>query len=145
MQVIIREAKREDLEQIRALYQQPDFHGLDMVPLEQSERIFEQMAGYPYYKVFVAEYGDQIAGTFTLAILPSLTGDFAGVIEDVVVKSECRGQSVGEKMMRFALEQGKKAGCYKVALSSNVKRDRAHKFYESLGFEKHGYSFVTEM
>ena len=28
-----------------------------------------------------------------------------------------------------------------MALSSNLKREAAHAFYESLGFEKHGYSF----
>jgi predicted GNAT family acetyltransferase len=36
----------------------------------------------------------------------------------------------------------REAGCYKMALSSNVKRAAAHAFYESLGFERHGYSFV---
>ena len=35
-------------------------------------------------------------------------------------------------------------GCYKLVLSSNAKRERAHAFYESLGFERHGYSFRIE-
>ena len=30
---------------------------------------------------------------------------------------------------------------YKLVLSSNAKRERAHAFYESLGFERHGVSF----
>jgi len=44
-------------------------------------------------------------------------------------------------MMRHALRLCDEKGCYKVALSSNLKRERAHAFYESLGFAKHGYSF----
>ena len=32
-------------------------------------------------------------------------------------------------------------GCYKAALSSNLKRKRAHAFYASFDFEPHGYSF----
>jgi predicted GNAT family acetyltransferase len=28
-----------------------------------------------------------------------------------------------------------------MALFSNVEREPAHAFYETLGFEKHGYSF----
>ena len=44
-------------------------------------------------------------------------------------------------MMRFALDRCRAKGCYKLALSSNAKRERAHAFYESLGFERHGYSF----
>ena len=36
------------------------------------------------------------------------------------------------------------AGCYKMALSSNLKREAAHRFYDSLGFGRHGYSFLIE-
>ena len=36
-------------------------------------------------------------------------------------------------------------GCYKLMLSSNLKRARAHAFYDSLGFERHGHSFRTEL
>lgn len=34
-------------------------------------------------------------------------------------------------------------GCYKVVFSSNLKREGAHAFDESLNFEHHGYSFRT--
>jgi hypothetical protein len=35
----------------------------------------------------------------------------------------------------------RKHGCYKIVISSNFKRPKAHAFYESLGFKRHGYSF----
>ena len=44
-------------------------------------------------------------------------------------------------MMGQALEICGQKGCYKAVLSSNLKRSRAHSFYQSLGFELHGYSF----
>ena len=44
-------------------------------------------------------------------------------------------------MMEFALDLCRAKGCYKLMLSSNAKRKRAHAFYESLGFERHGLSF----
>ncbi len=31
-----------------------------------------------------------------------------------------------------------------LSLSANMKRAKAHAFYESLGFERHGYSFRSE-
>jgi len=34
-------------------------------------------------------------------------------------------------------------GCYKATLSSNLKRDRAHAFYQSLGFI--GWSFSLKL
>ncbi|MGL5509093.1 MAG: GNAT family N-acetyltransferase, partial [Microcoleaceae cyanobacterium] len=51
----------------------------------------------------------------------------------------CRG--FGKQMMQFALNISREAGCYKMSLSSNVLRIHAHKFYEDLGFQKHGWSF----
>ena len=32
-------------------------------------------------------------------------------------------------------------GCYKMALSSNLRRKDAHQFYEHLGFKQHGVSY----
>lgn len=48
---------------------------------------------------------------------------------------------VDKLMMKYALELCAEKGCHKAVLSSNLKRDRAHAFYESLGFERHGYSY----
>jgi len=45
-------------------------------------------------------------------------------------------------MMEYAVGRGKALGCYKLMLSSGIKRGRAHAFYEQLGFQKHGYSFL---
>lgn len=44
-------------------------------------------------------------------------------------------------MMRHALKLAADNGCYKAIVSSNLRRGVAHAFYESLGFERHGYSF----
>ena len=44
-------------------------------------------------------------------------------------------------MMDFAVARARDKRCYKMVLSSNAKRERAHAFYERLGFERHGYSF----
>jgi GNAT superfamily N-acetyltransferase len=60
----------------------------------------------------------------------------------VVVCAEQQGQGIGQQMMQHAQQQARLAGCYKLVLSSNQKRERAHAFYESLGFQRHGFSFV---
>jgi hypothetical protein len=36
-------------------------------------------------------------------------------------------------------------GCYKACLSSNIKREKAHEFYDGLGFKRHGISFMMEL
>ena len=72
-------------------------------------------------------------------------GKKSGLIEDVAVSRELQGRGIGKQMMRFAIETCKKKSCYKVCLSSNLKRQNAHRFYEGLGFQIHGYSFLMEL
>ena len=63
-------------------------------------------------------------------------------MEAVVVTSKYRGIGIGKKMMGFARDRCRVLGCYKLVLSTNLRRDKAHRFYESLGFERHGYSYL---
>ena len=65
----------------------------------------------------------------------------SGVLEDVAVSRKAQKRGVGKEMMRYAVDECRRQGCYKMVLSSNEKRAGAHKFYESLEFERHGYSF----
>ena len=63
----------------------------------------------------------------------------------MIVARKWQRRGIGEKMIRFALQRCREADCYKLALSSNLKRAGAHAFYESLGFVKQGYSFVADL
>jgi GNAT superfamily N-acetyltransferase len=101
----------------------------------------------PNYKLFVAKYEGAIVGTFALAIMDNLAhlGKSSGLVEDVVVAKEMRSKGIGKKMMEYALDICKENNCYKMCLSSNLIRKRAHSFYENLGFKKHGYSFLIEI
>jgi GNAT superfamily N-acetyltransferase len=63
----------------------------------------------------------------------------------VVVKANCRSQGIGKTMVKEALKISAAAGCYKATLSSNLKRDHAHAFYQSLGFQQHGWSFSLKL
>jgi GNAT superfamily N-acetyltransferase len=97
----------------------------------------------PNYKIYGAKYNGKIVGTFSLAIMDNIAhlGKSSGLVEDVVVDKNMRSKGIGKKMMEYAIEICRNNNCYKMSLSSNIKRERAHNFYEKLGFEKHGYSF----
>jgi alkylphosphonate utilization operon protein PhnA len=139
----IREATREDLPDILRLLAQPEMDDGTVLSLAEAERLFERMACYPDYRLHVATRDEKIVGSFALLIMDNLghRGAPSGVVEDVMVDPACQGQGIGRAMMRHALALCGEKGCYKVALSSNLARERAHAFYESLGFERHGYSF----
>lgn len=138
-----REAVKADLPEVLRLLAQPDMDDGTVLSLANAERIFERMARYPDYRMHVAIRDGRIVGSFALLIMDNLghQGAPSGVIEDVMVDPSCQGRGIGRAMMQYALRLCGEKGCYKVALSSNLTRERAHAFYESLGFERHGYSF----
>ncbi len=141
--VSCRAATKADLPKVLRLYAQPDMDDGTTIPLHDAERIFERMARYPDYRIYVAVYDAEIVGTYSLLIMDNLAhqGMPSGIIEDVAVDPAWHGRGIGKLMMRHALALCGEKGCYKAALSSNLRRERAHAFYESLGFERHGYSF----
>ena len=143
MQTSIREATKADLPGVLAVYGQPELDAGKLLTLEQSEKIFGVFQQYPFYRLYVAIAEDRIVGTFALLIMDNLAhlGKKSAVVEDVGVLPEFQGQGVGKVMMQFAMEEAKAHRCYKLVLSSNAKRERAHEFYDSLGFDRHGYSF----
>jgi len=144
--IYIREADEQDLQDILTLYKQPDMDG-GCLELEQARQIFYKIKTYPDYGVYVAQIDGKIVGTFTLAILDNLVhmGSNSGIIESVVVSADYQGQGIGKAMMEYAMDMCRKKKCYKVFLSSGMKRTEAHHFYENLGFKIHGYSFLTEI
>jgi ribosomal protein S18 acetylase RimI-like enzyme len=144
--LVIRPATVADLPEVLRLYAQPELDNGARLPLDAAERQFARMQSYPDYTLFVAEREGRIVGTYALLIMDTLChlGAPAGVIEDVGVDPAQHGQGIGQAMMRHAIATCRDKGCYKVALSSNLSRQRAHAFYEQLGFERHGYSFRVQ-
>lgn len=147
MEVVIRKAEKADLEEILSLYNQPDMDNGAVLDTTAAEHIFDKMKKYPDYCIYVAEIGSEVVGTFALAIMDNLahSGTPSGLIEDVVVSATLQGKGIGRSMMEQAIMVCREKGCYKVALSSNLKREKAHRFYEGIGFRKHGYSFLMEL
>lgn len=140
---IFRPALASDLPEVLRLYAQPDIDDGDILPLEDATRIWERMATYPDYKLYVAAQGTQVVGTFALLIMDNLghLGAPSALVEDVAVDPAVQGQGIGKAMMRHAMALAAESGCYKLALSSNLRREKAHAFYDALDFERHGFSF----
>jgi GNAT superfamily N-acetyltransferase len=142
----IRAATEADLPSILALYVDVEDGG-PVLSIEEARSIFVRMKNYPGYTIYVAILDGLIVGTFELLIMDNLAhmGAPSGVLEDLVVHRDWRGKGFGRQMVRFAMDRCRERSCYKLALSSNLKREAAHRFYDGLGFQRHGYSFVVEL
>jgi GNAT superfamily N-acetyltransferase len=147
MDILIRKAKIEDIPSILPIYSEIEFKSGETMSIKNAEEIFSIIESYPDYRIYVAVYENVIVGTFELLIMDNLghSGKKSGIIEDVVVSGKWQRKGIGIKMMDYAIKICKNKGCYKLTLSSNLVRENAHKFYESLNFKRHGYSYLIEL
>ena len=131
--MIIRKALEGDLPGLLQLYAQQDINNGDVLHINEAKDIFATMKSYPDYHVYVAEEVGEIVGTLALAILHNLAhqGSRSGSMEDVVVEQAHQGKGIGKQMRAFAMEVCKEKACYKVCLSSRLKRSGAHGFYKA--------------
>ena len=79
----------------------------------------------------VAELDDTIIGVASLYIIQKLTRKM-GLIEDVAVEYEKRGQGVGKLLIKNLIKKATLQGCDKIILHSS--QDNVS-FYEKIGFK----------
>jgi len=145
--LIIREAGDSDLPAIIRIYAASGIDGTQSFTDEEARQHFKSFREYPNYRLFVASLRRQLVGAYSLLIMDNLAkrGARSGIVEDLAVLPSHQRQGIGRAIMQHALEQCRLAGCYKLALSSNLNREAAHRFYDSLGFERHGFSFAIRL
>lgn len=146
LEIKIRRAKESDLTEILELLKQ--LHPKDKpLTLKESKNIFAQLTKNNNYYLLVAEINNKIVGTLYLVIIPNLTRGARhwAQIENIIVDEKWRRKEIGRKLIEYAVNLAKKNNCYKFFLTSNIKREDAHKFYKSVGFCKHGYSFRIDL
>lgn len=147
----IREARREDVLAIVVLFAADEIGGhgdtTDPAALPLYEAAFDRIAASPADTLYVAELEGEVVGTFQTMLITSMTGrgSSALTIEAVQTRSDKRGLGVGEVMIRFAIEQGRRAGAKTAKLTSNAARADAHRFYRRLGFAQSHVGFKLKL
>ncbi|MFH1427771.1 MAG: GNAT family N-acetyltransferase [Patescibacteria group bacterium] len=64
-----------------------------------------------------------------------------GLLESVFINEDCRGQGIGTKLVKEAINETKELNCYKLIATSRYSRPKVHKLYLKLGFEDWGKEF----
>ncbi len=98
------------------------------------------------YKLFTLYDNGDIAAV--IGFMPMITlyyGKFIWVC-DLVTDSSKRSKGYGEKLLTFIHEWAKECGYKKVALSSGLQREDAHRFYEDkMSYSKVSYVFIKDL
>jgi GNAT superfamily N-acetyltransferase len=150
-ELTIREAHQDDVPAIVALFASDELGGhgdtSDLGALPDYMAAFERISASPNDRLYVAERGGEMVGTFQTTLIPCMTGRGAPVfqIEAVQTRADLRGRGIGAAMMQFAVGKAREAGTRLAQLSSNAVRTDAHRFYERLGFVKSHVTFKMKL
>lgn len=129
----VRPMARADLEMVTELCAQL---GYPAAPDQLAHR-FELVLEQPQNALFVAEDtdGERVAGWVHVAGRIYLADEPFAQVAGIVVDERERSRGVGRALMMAAEAWATTHGYDEVRLWSNIVRERAHHFYEQLGYE----------
>lgn len=142
MSPIIRDATAADLEAVIEIARAGAIEANRYPPLDLADpnymQVFEIIENDPNHRLIVLEIDNQVAGTLFLSFLPDLLGpgQWRGQLENVHIRADQRGKGLGGMLIDWAIEQCRQRNCTLVQLTSNKKRNDAHRFYERRGFKR---------
>lgn len=99
----------------------------------------------PAYKTFVFILDGSVCGMIGTVAYPSYEhNDPGGRILALVTSSAMRRRGIARALVATAEKDFAKRGISRIALNTQFTRQDAHKFYESLGYERNGWRFVKQ-
>ena len=110
---------------------------------EQVRARLARVAGDDGYAAYVAEVDGRVAGFLGLQRGWAYEHEkpYARIVS-LVVDAQVRRRGVGARLVEFADEWARERGAYGLMLNTNVRREEAHLFYESMGFSRTGYRYA---
>ena len=112
----------------------------------EMERRLDLILSNPACKTFVAVMESSVCGMIGTVTYPSYEhNDPSGRILALVISSAARRRGIGCALVATAEKDFARRGIKRVALGTQLAREDAHKFYESLGYERNGWRFVKQL
>jgi len=92
-------------------------------------------------RIFVGRQGTLVVGMINLLIIPSARQGGMGLLfEDLIVKSDFRGQGIATRLLKHAFEFACKIGAVQATLLTDDFNEPAAHLYRKMGFSQSGLS-----
>jgi len=134
--ITIRDAESSDAPELAVLMREL---GYETKQAEMQSRL-KLILSNPAHKTFVAIMDGRVCG-----MIGTLTYTSYEHILALVTLSEARQRGIGRALIATAEKDFAQRGIRRVALDTRLTREDAHKFYESLGYERNGWRFVKQL
>jgi ribosomal protein S18 acetylase RimI-like enzyme len=138
----IRDAELNDAPELAALMCEL---GYETKRTEMEARL-ELILSNPACKTFVSVMEGSVCGMIGTVTYPSYEqNDASGRILALVISSTARRRGIGRALVATAEKDFARRGIKRVALGTQLTREDARNFYESLGYERNGWRFVKQL
>ena len=108
---------------------------------ELLERRFAALTGGDTEVIYVAELNGDVVGWIHLREFYDILEEPTMEIRGLVVDARCRGEGIGQGLVEAGERRAQERAIRRLRVTSNVTRERAHRFYERLDFAKVKTSF----
>ncbi len=138
-QVTIRSAEPTDVPRLVRLIQLGALGAADVGSSDPGpyRRALAEIQGTAHGDVLVADRAGEVVGLCQLVVFRHFQrqGGLCAEIESLHVHPDHRSEGIGAQLLAAAVDAARRAGCYRVQLTSNRQRTEAHRFYARHGFE----------
>jgi GNAT superfamily N-acetyltransferase len=128
----IRTAQSADADILQSLYRQL----VDDENVRATASQIEVLEGDARTRLLVCEIDGRVRGTVLVCLCADAmyAGQPFAVVENLVVDQECRGNGIGQALLREVERFCLSRNCSKMMLLSSASRVDAHRFFEQVGF-----------
>jgi ribosomal protein S18 acetylase RimI-like enzyme len=119
--------------------------GYETTKSEMQTRM-ERIAADERYRTFVAVCDGKVCGMIGTVTYPSYEhNDSGGRILALAILSAMRRRGIGRALIATAEKDFAQRGISRLVLNTRLVRKDAHKFYDSVGYERNGWRFVKKL
>ena len=135
-----REYKEADIGYVRDILEADLGYSCELCKLKAR---IDEMLRRGNYKIFVACEDEKVVGFVGCVSYLAFELEREGVkIIALAVSNEYRRQGIGTELLKTAEKWAKDNGGGVILLNSGLKREAAHKFYETQGYFKKSFGFI---
>jgi ribosomal protein S18 acetylase RimI-like enzyme len=122
------------------------FSGVEVPGEVAFVRQFRRALVEPGFRAFVADEAGALRGVVTLWLRENLFhAGPVGLIDEVVVDEECRGQGIGSRLLQHVVDLCARLGCAEVEVSTEADNRAAQAFYAKHGFVEESVLLEREL
>ena len=142
MQIGVRRPTIRDAAAVQALLQQLGY----AASVEETAARIRRSARSSRAFLAIATADKTVVGVISAAVSPYFPdGTDLCRVTALVVDQAHRSGGIGEALLERALDFARQSGCAAVEVTTANARDRAHRFYEKMGFEQTSVRFYRAL